>query len=105
MNRHYSDEEKKTIKQLAGKKTATEIAKILGRSRAGVSDFASRNNISLMQVGQYHYNAKINDLQVTMIWALYDAGFSVAEIHQNCFKEVSNTTIDDIVNFRTRRHG
>lgn len=100
----YTEETKQTIVAFAGKKTASEIATITGRSTAGVYQYARRHGIDLKQRGENHYNAKLKDLQVQMIWALHAAGFTGAEIHQQLFSDLGRATIYDIIGSSTHRH-
>lgn len=99
----YTKEDTRLIKQFAGKKTAAEIAIMLGRTRASVLNHASHYNISLRQIGQYASNAVLSDLQAQMVCALDDAGFTDTEINKACFPHVSRGCITNIASGSNRQ--
>lgn len=98
----FSEEETKLIEKFAGKKTAGEIAIMLGRKRASVLGHAHYKGISLKRVGQYHCRAKLSDLQAEMVKALHAAGFSDTEINKACFQHVTRSCISGITTGMTR---
>ncbi len=97
MNRYYSPDEDLIIKKYAGDKSTATIAAIIGRSRQSVSIRARKLGLSLRQVGEDHYNAKLSNLQVEMIHALSNSGFRVCEIHKAAFNHVVYDTIQAAV--------
>ena len=98
----YSKEDVDILNKYAGVKNTSEISIILGRSRYSVLQKAKLLKISLRQVGENHHKAKLSNLQVEMIRALAESGFTIREIHNAVFSETSIDTIRSIVTFWKR---
>jgi hypothetical protein len=99
----YTFEDLRFIRKWAGIKTTTEIAGYLGRTRAGVAQFARSKGINLKQVGQYHYNAKLTDKQVDELLTLHGCGYTPKQLHDH-LPHVTIKTIYDILECNTWRH-
>lgn len=78
-------EEKESIRELAGKYTAQEIADLIGKTFGQVKTFAFNQNISLKVI-------RISAEQVAHMSRLYDSGWTINEIYQK-FPQTSVTTI------------
>lgn len=87
--RFWTPEEDALLKELAGKVNAREIGMILGRSRGSVNHRVNHLGLNGRLWGERHWSAKLDNLTRGMIGALYDAGYTAAEIHK-----VLTTTID-----------
>lgn len=103
--RPWSAEEDKTLRELAGKAPAEEIGRILGRPKGGVHHRINRLGLDGRLRGAHHWNAKVTALQSAMIGALYDAGFTVNEIHEALSRPlpIALNTLNDITACRTWR--
>jgi len=99
----YTKEHEAVIAKWAGIKTAEEIGIIIGRTRASVLQKAPRLGLSLRLIGENHYKAKLSNLQVEMINALFVGGFKPCEIHQAAFNHVAANTIYSITSCWNRR--
>jgi len=91
------------LRELAGVKTAAEIATILGRPKGGIHYRIKKLGLSGRIHGEGHWNAKSTKLQAAMIWTLRDAGFTALEIKRVFSLELSKAAIDDIGACRTWR--
>ena len=97
MNRRpWTEYEEKVLRQMAGVKTAAEIAEELGRTRQSVFDKFRRMGISGVKAGENHWNAKLTQLQVDMIGTLYDAGYTARDIQQAFSLDVPKSTLNDV---------
>lgn len=99
----YIEDERSIIRKYAGKKSTHEIAAILGRSYQSIVREAGKMKVSLRLLGEDHYNAKLSNLQVEMIHALYVSGFQIVEIHKAAFNHVSYDTIHAVVHAYNRK--
>lgn len=102
MGRFWGGNERKTLKRLAGTKTAEEIGMILDRTPNAILQMAGKISVSLKKVNENHSGTKMSNLQVEIVRALYEGGFTVLEIHAACFDHVGFSTVKDIVAMRTR---
>ena len=99
----WQDEEISTLVQFASTKTAIEIGMMTCRPAASIYSKARGLGVSLLKKGQNHHWHKLSDLQVEMVRALNEAGFTNGEIWTACFDHVTKSAIHDIVSLRTRR--
>lgn len=92
------------LRDLAGKVPAGQISLVLGRPKAGVSHRIKKLGLSGFISGQWHWNAKVSNLKVSMIGALYDAGYTPAEIHRFLTEkvDVSRNHVSEICQCRQR---
>lgn len=101
--RYWTADEDRQLRQLAGTKTAEEIGMILGRTKLSVHSRVNKLGIDGKLYGENHWNAKIESLKVSMVHALYDAGFTVNEISK--VLDMKLMTVNDIAAGRTRKNG
>lgn len=100
----WSEEEIYKLKKLANQGAIPEeIAIALNRSYRAISAKAAQLGISFIRKGENHPHAKLTNLQVAMIHTLGDAGFTIKEIHESAFNQVSKETITDIIYYRTHK--
>lgn len=94
----YSRREIKMLKDLAGKASAEEIGKLLGRSKHSVYQQMKKLKIDCRVRGERHWNAKLDGLQAAMIHTLIDAGYTPTEVFKTLVKgrKVSMDMIKDI---------
>ena len=96
-NTPYTAEDKATLLELAGKKPMKEVAEILGRSIPSLAQYAGKHGISLRCKGENHYGATLSNLQVEMIRALDECGFSPNEIHKGAFNDKNYSTVYAVI--------
>lgn len=103
--RPYTREEDATLRELAGKVPAADIAAMIGRPKGGVHHRISRLGLDGRLHGERHWNARCGALRAAMIGALHDAGFSIHEIHGVLAESqsLSLQTVSDIAAGRTWR--
>lgn len=99
----YTTAEDKTIREFAGKKTAEEIGLIIGRTKDSI-----HNRVQLLRLdgrirGEDHHASKLSNLQSQMLLVLYQAGFTVNEIHKAAFDHVAISTVNDVASARTHQ--
>jgi len=94
-HRKYTPAEDRTIREFAGVKTAEEIGLMIDRPKNGVHHRIHKLGLKGHIHGQHHWNAKLNNLQVSMITTLIDAGFSPVEVHK-MFSEPTNVSHNTI---------
>lgn len=101
----WTPAEDRELRRMAGKIPASSIAVVLGRSKRGIHYRIKRLGLDGRLYGENHWNAKVSDLLAGMIGALYDAGYSVNEIHRavSGAQDVSLATVCDIAACRTRK--
>lgn len=101
----WTPSEDRELRRMAGKIPASSIAVVLGRTKNGVHHRIERLGLDGRLYGENHWNAKIGDLLAGMIGALYDAGYTVNEIHKAVSEaqDVSLPTVNDIAACRTRK--
>lgn len=102
---HYTAAEDRMIKQMAGRIPADRIARILSRPKEGIHHRIKKLGLDGKLTGEHHWNTKVSNLVAGMIGALYDAGYTVNEIHK-VLTEPTNTslsTVVDIAACRTRK--
>ena len=99
----YTQDEDNALRQYAGKKTAEEIGMIIGRTRNSVHCRLKQIGVSGRLVGENHRCSKLSNLQVEMLVALQQAGFTSYDIHQAAFDHVTITTVRNVTELRTRQ--
>ena len=92
----------RTLKRLAGIKTARDIAELLGRTRGSIMAKAARDDIPMRKRNENHHNHKLSDLQVEMLRTLADAGFQLVDIRAACFSHVGIDCIKSINQMKVR---
>jgi 3-deoxy-D-manno-octulosonate 8-phosphate phosphatase KdsC-like HAD superfamily phosphatase len=102
-HRFYTAEEDAILKEYAGKKAASTIAIMIERSTGSIYHRIKKLGLSGKICGEDHHAAKLSNLQTQMILALYQAGFTVTEIHDAAITHVSFGVIDDCVSARTHK--
>ncbi|EOB2451668.1 hypothetical protein ACRROR_004825, partial [Escherichia coli] len=60
----YTPEEHRIISFYAGKKSASEIGELIGRSARSVNNYCFRNRILLYRYSDYHQSSKLTDEDV-----------------------------------------
>lgn len=103
MKRRWTRDEEKVVRELAGRKTAAEIALILDRPVNGVHHRIKKLGLRGHIHGEHHWNAKVTQLQADMIGVLRDAGFTATQIKDEFNLELSKAAIEDIGACRTWR--
>jgi len=101
--RPWSKQEIEQLRQLAGTKSANDIAEIMQRSVASVKGQAVKMEVSLRCFGEANFKAKHSNHDVELWRQLYEEGLTVPQIAEKF--EASQGTIRDVVSFRTRLHG
>ena len=76
----YTPEEHRIISFYAGKKSASEIGELIGRSARSVNNYSFRNRILLYRYSDYHQSSKLTDEDVFLIRALYSESVTTGEI-------------------------
>jgi len=107
MSRKYSKDEDAVIKEYAGIMTAEELGLVLGRPKNGIHHRIKKLGLSGLRKGEHHWNAKVDNLKVSMIHTLVDGGFTPSEIHR-MFSEPLNLShgyIGQIACARYRKSG
>ena len=100
----YSEEQKATIREFAGIKTAEEIGIMIGRQHSNVLRQGQKLGVSLrVHIGEKHHNAKLTDLQVQMIHALSSSGFRPVEIHKAAFDHVTYDAVYKVIEAVNRK--
>lgn len=102
--RKWGRDEDRRLLELVGKKSNAEIAEILGRPVGGVASAMKRLKVSNRRYGQNHWNAKVDDLLVSMILTLRDAGYAPAEIENlvNQPRDIKKSYIEEVLACRIR---
>lgn len=98
----YTKDEDDFIREWAGKRTAAQIGAHIGRTSIAIVNRFRILKISGKMVGEDHYNSKLSNLQVEMLHALVECGFTGSEIHKAVFKHVTKHHIYDIINSKAR---
>ena len=93
----WTEKEDAIIRELAGVVSAREIASQLpGRSTQSVGRRIRALGLDGRLYGQAHHNAKIDNLQRSMIITLKEAGFTATEIKKAFGLTITRSTINDI---------
>lgn len=100
----YLKREDDLIEQMAGKVSAEEIGKLIGRSRHAVWKRMQYLGLDGRVRGERHWNAKLPDLQHNMIRDLAECGYSATEIFKTMVgaKRLTYETIKEIALNRQR---
>lgn len=101
--REWRTHEDRYLKDNAGKIPCRLIAAHLGRTKHSVYGRAAFLGISLTLSGEHHWKAKLTELQVQMIAALKEHGYTADQIKFAFNLEVSPQTIRDAAAGRTWR--
>lgn len=101
--RNWEYLEERALVRYASIMTAKELGKLLGRSAHSVERKAKAMEVSLQKSGEFHNNAKLTNLQVSMIHTLIDDCFTSADIHRELFPSLSLSIITDIKSGRTHK--
>ena len=94
----YTADEDATIREFASLKTAEEIGIMLSRTTAGIYHRCYFLGIDGRLRGENHKGSKLSKLQVQMLTALHQAGFTSSEIQQAAFNHVAFNTVVNVVN-------
>lgn len=102
---HWTTQEDKQLRNMAGRFSAADIGKAIGRPKNGVHHRMRRLRLDGRMYGENHWNAKVADLMAAMIGSLYDAGYSTNDIHKAISEaqDISLATVCDIASCRTRK--
>lgn len=102
--RKWGEDEDKLLLELVGRKSNAEIAEIMGRPVGGVISAMKRLKVSNRRYGENHWNAKVDDLLVSMILTLSEAGYQPAEIANlvNQPRDIDRRYISGVVQCRTQ---
>lgn len=76
----YTPEEHRIISFYTGKKSASEIGELIGRSARSVNNYCFRNRILLYRYSDYHQSSKLTDEDVFLIRSLYSESVTTGEI-------------------------
>lgn len=93
----YTADEDATVREFASLKTAEEIGIMIGRTASSVYGRCHLLNICGRLRGENHKGSKLSSLQVQMLTALYQAGFTSIEIQRAAFDHVTVTTVINVV--------
>ncbi len=93
----YTPDEDATVREYASLKTAEEIGTMLGRTTGSVYSRCHLLGVDGRLRGENHKGSKLSRLQVQMLTALYQAGFTSIEIQRAVFDHVTVTTVVNVV--------
>lgn len=104
MNRlpRYNEDDDKILRHFAGKKSALDIGKILGRTRQSVLSRAKKLGINLMLQGEKHHLSKHSEAMVEWVRQMYEEGIPTSAIAR--YTKIKYRTIRHWVEFRGRRN-
>lgn len=98
----YSIDDDKIIRHFAGKKSALDIGRILGRTRQGVLSRAKKLGVSLMLQGEKHHLSKHSSVMVEWVRVMHEQGIQTSVIAR--YTKIKYRTIRHWVEFRGRRN-
>ena len=81
MSKKWSKTEENLLKELVGTVPASTLALLFSTTVGAVRYRMKKMGLKNYQTGEYHWNARLTNLQTGMVGALYDAGYTPKEIH------------------------